>query len=66
MGSSRAALHVPSAEVDQPRHASPPPRSAYARTQLCIAIAAAELALMDRVEPNWAIEKVPSQAVRAL
>ena len=35
------------------------------RTQACIAIAAAAEALIDRVEPNWAIEKVPSQASRA-
>ena len=32
------------------------------RSRQCIAIAAAAEALIDRVEPNWAIENVPSQA----
>ena len=49
----------------QPRQAASPVRSAYSRTQACIAIAAAAEALIERVEPNCAIEKVPSHASRA-
>ena len=48
-----------------PRQAASSPRSAYSRIQACIAIAAAAEALIERVEPNCAIEKVPSQASRA-
>ena len=40
-------------------------RSACWRTQVCIAMAAAAEALIERVEPNCAIEKVPSHAERA-
>ena len=43
-----------------PRQASPSlDRSAYVRIQACMAMAAAAEALIERVEPNWAIEKVP-------
>ena len=50
----------------RPRRARPPPdRSAYRRIQACMAIAAAAEALIDRVEPNWAMEKVPPDDTHA-
>lgn len=39
--------------------------SAYRCTHACMAIAAAAPALIDRVEPNWAIEQTVSTRARA-
>src|SRR5690606_16530816 len=36
----------------------------WARTQACIATAAAAPALMDRVEPNWAMDSTETQTLR--
>ncbi len=64
-GAATPARATDSAPLGQPRQASSPDRSAYSRTQACMAIAAAALALIERVEPNWAMENVPSHDFRA-
>ena len=56
---------VPDSVLTAPYPRQAAPRSAYLLIQECIAMAAAAEALIERVEPNWAIEKVPSHTRRA-
>jgi hypothetical protein len=47
------------------RGARGPGQPACCLTQVCIAIPAATPALIERVDPNWAIDSTPSASARA-